>query len=75
MDILSRCVICKKCARVDEGLRDQQNNCRDENSPLLIKFGAAKHLISKNSEGEFYKPKSFDVQPGYVGNLTKFQLL
>ena len=62
MDIIALHVICKKGACGHEVSREQHNNYRYVTAHLLIKYGAVKHFMTKNLEGESDNPKYSDVQ-------------
>ena len=56
VEIIARRVICKKCVCGDEGSRERQNIHRGATAPILLKFGAAKHFMTKTSEVEYENP-------------------
>ena len=75
MDIIACCVICKNAARGGEGSCERQNIHWDETSTLFIKFGVAKHFITKNAEGESDSPNYYSTQLEYFGKITKSKML
>ena len=75
MEIIVRHVICKKVAHGDKVLCERKNIHRYATAPLLLKLGAVKNFMTKNAEGESYKPNYYNVQSEYVGNLTNLRFL
>ena len=64
-----------KSKRGFEGSRERDVHHKNAIYALSSVFGAAKHFIHKNSEGESESTKYSDIQSKYVRNLTKVKLL
>ena len=68
-------MMCLKSKRGPEGSRERDVHHKNAIHALSTLFGAAKHFIPKNSEGESESTKYSDIQSEYIGNLTKVKLL
>ena len=74
-EILNCRVVCLKSKRGLEGSRERDVHHSNATRALAQTFGAAKHFVPKNSEGESESTKYADIQSEYVGNLSKIKLL
>ena len=59
--ILQRRVVCPKSKRGPEGSRERDVHHKNATYALSSLFGAAKHFIPKNSEGESESTKYSDI--------------
>jgi hypothetical protein len=67
--------VCLKSKRGPERSRERDVHHKNVTYALSSLFGAAKHFIPKNSEGESEPTKYSDIQSEYVGNLANVKLL
>ena len=74
-DILQLRVVCAKNKRWPKGSRERKIHHANATKTLSQTFGAAKHFISKNLEGESESTNYNDIKSEYVGNLAKIKLL
>ena len=70
-EILNCRVVCLKNKWGLEGSRERDVHHSNATRALAQTFGAAKHFVPKNSEGESESTKYADIQSEYVGNLVK----
>ena len=64
-----------KNKRAPEGSCERDVHHSNATSALAQTFGASKHFVPKNSEGESESTKYANIQSKYVGNLSKIKLL
>ena len=73
--IPQRHVECVKNKRVPKSSREREIHHVNTTKALSQTFGAAKHFIPKNSEGDSKSTKYTRIKSEYVGNLAKIKLL
>ena len=73
--IPQRHVECVKNKRAPKISREREIHHVNTTKALSQTFGAAKHFIPKNSEGDSKSTKYTRIKSEYVGNLAKIKLL
>ena len=74
-EILQHRFMCAKSKHGPEGSRERNICYCNATKALSHNFGAAKHFIPKNSEGEYESTKYTNIKSEYVGKLDKIKLL